>query len=663
MKTERLYFNGQLVQLPKGTTISSNYQIATFENLENRQISFTNTLSIPKTEAFIDILNGYGIEAANSTRPYRINKVTYIRNEVLQFENASAIIKSLSDSFKINIFFQNNSLFEAIEGRNISDLDFTNLNHRLNISNYNELLADGVLSYPLANYGAQADQEIIFEYQIPAIKTSFLWNKIFADNGFSYIYKGRGNKDDFNPFKSEEWNDARITLDNGIESDKTEDDEEIQPENEPSIIGKQQFEIDFFEYRNGLPYEFVKGFRFDIQRFDSNIFTGPQNDTTFFFPQTENYYMFDFGGSIVASNIQEAKIEIVKNGILLAEVGEISNGVSQFNYNQRFYLTSDDLVLFRIKFINEETSPNLSLNYDVSLTVTVDNRFKNVNLNEYFKSISQKDFIKNLANKFGLIFVQKGNVYEFISCKELLTPYANYNNFNAIKPINFVFEDWSSKFHRLVEQKTILSNQWNRRNDLVYNYENENETFADSQIQIEDQTLQSEGVIIKSLFTAPRNSALFIGSNRLKRIALYEVEEEGIKPKKQKPYFITTKKINGSFKYKQIGGLVKNYNGPYQIASFDKISFTALKNNWLQSFENILNRTEKIKVELSIDEIDVKKLDWFKLKYIKQLGGLYYLSKINNFTNNETTECELIKVRPQEQIGEFNDDFNDDFNN
>jgi len=168
MKTERLYFNGQLVELPNGVQISTNYQIATFKNLEDFQISFTNTITIPSTEKFINILRGYGIEGAQTTAPYRINRVTYYRNGVLQFENASAIITSYDQSFKINIYFQNNALFEIIDGLKISDLQLSQFNHQLNLSKYNELLVDGVLSYPLANYGVQEDEEILFEYQVPA---------------------------------------------------------------------------------------------------------------------------------------------------------------------------------------------------------------------------------------------------------------------------------------------------------------------------------------------------------------------------------------------------------------------------------------------------------------------------------------------------------------
>jgi len=654
MKTERLYFNGQLVELPNGVQISTNYQIATFKNLEDFQISFTNTITIPSTEKFINILRGYGIEGAQTTAPYRINRVTYYRNGVLQFENASAIITSYDQSFKINIYFQNNALFEIIDGLKISDLQLSQFNHQLNLSKYNELLVDGVLSYPLANYGVQEDEEILFEYQVPAIKTSYLWNKIFADNGFSYVYKGRGNRPDFNPFLSEEWNDARLTFDQGIQPNTEEELEEI----DFSVSGRAQNQFDFVQ--SDIPFEVFFGLGFDTQRNDSNMYVNGLNGASVFAVNEENYYKIQLGGDVIAADIQECRLEVLKNGIFFTEIATIEQGVNQFSFDERLFLTDGDELLFQFRCTNQESNQTIDLNCDINIEITVDNQFRNINLSEYFNKIGQKEFIKNLANKFGLVFRQVGTVYEFISFKELLTPFANYQSFDALKPVNFVFDDWSDKFNNLVKQETKLSKNWKKRNSLQYKYINENDNFADSEILIDDQTLENEGTILNSLFFAPRNSNISLPKGRLKRIPLYEVEEEGPKVSKPGAFFITTKKVEGTFKYKQVGANPRTYNGQFQIANFKGLSFVELKNKWIQ-LQSILTRTEKIEAELKLNELDIQSLNWFKLKYIKQLGGLYYLNKINNFTNNETTVCELTKVRPFEQIGEFNDDFNDDF--
>ena len=654
MKTERLYFNGQLVELPNGVQISTNYQIATFKNLEDFQISFTNTITIPSSEKFINILRGYGIEGVQTTAPYRINRVTYYRNGVLQFENASAIITSYDQSFKINIYFQNNALFEIIDGLKISDLQLSQFNHQLNLSKYNELLVDGVLSYPLANYGVQEDEEILFEYQVPAIKTSYLWNKIFADNGFSYVYKGRGNRPDFNPFLSEEWNDARLTFDQGIQPNTEKELEEI----DFSVSGRAQNQFDFVQ--SDIPFEVFFGLGFDTQRNDSNMYVNGLNGASVFAVNEENYYKIQLGGDVIAADIQECRLEVLKNGIFFTEIATIEQGVNQFSFDERLFLTDGDELLFQFRCTNQESNQTIDLNCDINIEITVDNQFRNINLSEYFNKIGQKEFIKNLANKFGLVFRQVGTVYEFISFKELLTPFANYQSFDALKPVNFVFDDWSDKFNNLVKQETKLSKNWKKRNSLQYKYINKNDNFADSEILIDDQTLENEGTILNSLFFAPRNSNISLPKGRLKRIPLYEVEEEGPKVSKPGAFFITTKKVEGTFKYKQVGANPRTYNGQFQIANFKGLSFVELKNKWIQ-LQSILTRTEKIEAELKLNELDIQSLNWFKLKYIKQLGGLYYLNKINNFTNNETTVCELTKVRPFEQIGEFNDDFNDDF--
>lgn len=665
MKTDRLYFNEQEVDYNRELNISANYQINTFENLDSFQASYTNSISLPKTERNIQIFRGLGIEGNDSNVAYRVNRVSYVRNGFLQFENASAIVREITDAFRINLYFQNNSLFETIEGQNLSDLQLSQFNHELDLTGYIERLPDGVVTYPVANYGAQTDSDVVFEYQSPAIKVSYLWNRIFNEAGFSYVYKGRGNRNDFNPFESDEFKNARITLEKGIEETKDAETENVI---EASRSNNEAFENFFIIIAQGTPYEQIV---WDLP-FTINRFVGFQNNTVQSDKATllnsgnvgiqeSGYFLINISGEVLGNFLQKLDLRIRRNGLIIAEVESISEGVNEIGFSERFYFEENDIVDFQFEAENEENNEPLGYSYQLNLNMALDNQFRSVNFSEQFQNISQTDFIKSIANKFGLIFVQKGNLYEFISIKELLTPFARYSDLNQFSPKNFTTEDWSGKFHNEIKTKTKLSNQWGQRSWLKYQYSNPLDTFADSFFDVNDQTLKTETTVLRSVFNAPETSRIRVVNSNLRRIPLYEIEEEGVKPLRSRPFIINTNKRVGSFRYKQIGGAPNTYTGEFEIATFRGLSYNELKNKWLEPLQNVLDNTEVKEVEVSLSEKDIAELNWFTLKYIKQLNGLFYLSRIINFTNEETTRVELVKVNPIEQLGAFNDDFNEDF--
>lgn len=662
MKTDKLYFNEQEVQYNGGLNISANYQINTFENLDSFQTSYTNSISLPKTERNIQIFRGLGIEGNDSNVAYRVNRVSYVRNGFLQFENASAIVREISDSFRVNLYFQNNSLFETIEGKSVNELQLFQFNTPLNLTNFiNNVSSNQVVAFPLANYGAQTDSTIVFEFQIPAIKVSYIWNRIFNEAGFSYVYKGRGGRDDFNPFKSDEFKNARITFEKGIE-----ETEVSEPEQTISATGIDT--PDFSEFETIVPViGTVFNFPFSVNRnvlFENNTINSSAttllNSGAVGINQS-NYYRINLGGEVFASFLQKLTLVIRRNSLIIAEVEEISEGINPIGFDERFYFEEGDLIDFVLEAENENSDEPLEYSYSLNLNMAIDNQFKILNFSEQFQSISQTDFIKSIANKFGLIFVQKGNLYEFISLKELLTPYARYSDLNQFAPKNFTTEDWSGKFHKELKTKTKLSNQWGQRSWLKYQYNNPLDTFADSFFTVGDQTLKTESTVLRSIFNAPETSRIRVANSTLRRIPLYEIEEEGVKPLKSRPFLINTRKVNGNFDYKQIGGTPNTYTGQFHIATFKGLSYNELRNKWLRPLENVLDNTEVKEIEVSLSEKDISEINWFTLKYIKQLNGLFYLSKIINFTNAETTRVELIKVKPVEQLGAFNDDFNEDF--
>ena len=652
MQGDILYINEVQADIT-GVDISQNLQVNDLFEVSGRQSSYTDTATLPKTEKNIALFNGLGIPTNVSNTPYRLQKVTYLRKGIEMFSNANGIVRTTAEGFKVNFYFNNNALFDIIESKNLSDLSISEFNHDLTREEYTARLTGDNFYYPLANYGGQTDSEIIFDYQTPVIKTKFLWNKIFSEAGFTYRYKGRGGRNDYNPFLTDVWNDSVITLDKGFNPE----DQSVPPED--VYIGNRT------EAENQtnvvLPFELIRNIRFNSTESDLNrIIPQTLSGRTSFVVQESGYYRIDINGDFLGNQIQEASLRLISSDGVLEDIQEFDEGTNELAFEERFYFREGQVFYFQLLFTNEETPGNLQYSFDFNLDIKLDNQDIRVNLSQYLNKISQKNFIKDVANYFGLLFVNKGDLYEFISYQELFNIFAKYSNFNSLKPKNFVFEDWTDKFSELIEESYNIGD-YGRKNFFRYQYDNENSNFADAVLEIDNETLQGEKTLVQRIFKAPDNSRIRVDNRQLLRMNLYEIDEEQVKPKSSTPYILTPQKVNGSFQYKKVGGQAFTYTGDYYVAKFQNLSWQNSTTRFNSGLINILNRQNIIKARIALDEYDVQNIDFFKLKYIDQLGAMYYLNKISNFKNQETTTVELIKVLPLEQQGAFSDDFSDDF--
>lgn len=656
--TDRLFINNLELDINSVNRISENYQVNDLLDFNSRKTSYTNTFSIPKTSKNIDTLDGLGLIGNTSDVPYNLNKLTYFRKGIQVFSNAKAILKESDNYFKINAYFGNISLFDFLSNKTLSSLDLSSLDFNVTINNYLERLNTKNLIYPIVDTGIQADEIMVIDYAVPCVNISYIWDKIFAESKFTYSYAGRGGKDDYNVFLSDLWKNTYISLDAGFDTNITK--------SEPvhNFIGRANRIYEFFS--NIIFYNILV---FNEQNFlvNDNIFSKNQNmgrirgSGTVFYFKANNYYKVNLRGTIVATRTEKLEIQVFINNLVVDSI-DIKQGTNQFLYEKRFYLKENDSIYFEYKGEHNNRDLSIVFGADANLNIYQDNQNVSVNLSNYFKNIKQIDFIKDLVVFFGLTYKTTGNNYDFISYRELLNPFASYSNFNPVSPTNYIADDWSDKFHALISEEYSIEN-YSQENLLTYLYDNEEDTFANGILDIQDETLPFNGELAKRIYKASQLSTVNINTDLLRKFNLYEVSENKVKEKKTAPYIFYAEDRNGSFDYKIMGGETRTYSGNYKIATFKDLSWTNQYNNQLSVLQNVLSKPLFVKALFSLNELDIKELDFFKLKYIKQLGGYFYLNKISNFTNNETTQCELLRVYGQPQLGEFSDDFSDDFKN
>ena len=93
-------------------------------------------------------------------------------------------------------------------------------------------------------------------------------------------------------------------------------------------------------------------------------------------------------------------------------------------------------------------------------------------------------------------------------------------------------------------------------------------------------------------------------------------------------------------------------NGSYEDIDDPELPFLSLNNvslqyyaiNYFPAFIRLLEKPKKRVDYFLLDAVDIYQLDFFKLKYIKQLGQYYYLNKVRSFQEGKVTACELIQV-------------------
>lgn len=665
-----IFINGEKADISADTQIAETKQVNDFFSLDDRQTSLTNTFLLPFTERNKAIFKGHGIVGVTSLSAYRLHNIDIYRFGIPTLTGGIGYLKATDDFYNLYVYSDNIDLFDAIGDKKISDLNLQNYNHSLNADTFlNSFNNTAGYIYALADFGKTSDIHIEWNYQIPSIYIKTLWNKIFSEAGFNYKYKGRIEGDNpYNPFLTDEWKEMAITLDAGLSNDTGN---EIIKKVDLTAIDNSTFEseyIDFYGRRfyitklEGYVTEYIIfNKNEDVDSLSSYV---ASNNRTKIRIKESGYYRLELSGLLYNTITDGLSLYVEKDGsILYTAVEEQSDEEINFGLTERLYLEEGEEIFVKIVSLAKEEQSIYG--YEINFQLYKDNTQIAVNLSSYFTSIGQKDFVKDIMWHFGLISRRNGDTYELISIEELLNPQAKYPQ--KIQ-WSFYYDDWSSKFNKVLKRDTKIGS-YAQKNKFTYKYENSNNSFANSIITIDDTTLDNEKTIIQRIYRAPDTSAISINGLLLKKCVLFEKEydDDGqlkqVKAVKAVPYLVRIKKQQTSISYKETGATeASSYTGTIPFVTFDEIDWNSILPKRYASFSAMVNLGQKIDAELYLNVMDINKLDFFKLKYIKQEYGLFYLNKVPGYIGNDLVKCELIRVRSQANLGEFSDDFNNDFN-
>lgn len=582
--------------------IAQTYQVADIGDISKTKGNFTNKIKIPNTPDNVRRLKYLGVVGNQSRKPYEKLPAKLLVEGFELMPNGFAAVQS--DAFDVQIYDGNMTLAEKLKGKTMKGLNYQPLNHILNISTFLASLQNtGGYIHAGADYG-RWDDSFSVEYNPGALFIYTLWDMVFSESGMTYsgaIFA----KDKFKGLVTTPERGHTITGNTSSivlgTAGITPISKTIQGINAPQIVSE------YFKFTAGAnkiastPDELIFEFA-GICRINYN---GAAS-----FVMDEGFV------------IEEPKVKIVFKGL------ELYFDVDDFGSIDLYVKPGDTLELKVIGKVTERNQFTINADADLTFLEITANEFVDYSL--IMPEVPQVDFVKDIMQRFGLICRPTETGFEFIEIEELFKNKSTAN-------------DWSGKFIDRSEDYTVQG--YAARNRFAYDYQEQGQTFGDGIMTVQNEHLEDESTLITSIFRASGVSRNAYGMD-VYGIPLWEAKERAgvityeAKQDKMRLFELTELRM---VRVKPEGTL----NGIEVLSpllTFAGCHYQIFVNDYYQMLNVVLNNYIKVNGTFALDFMDIYQLDFFRLKYIEQLGGYFFLNKVSAFVSGQDTKCELIKV-------------------
>lgn len=592
--SEKLYLNNVLIQLPDNS-IKLSFQTNDLADLKDRQAHYTNNIKIPFSPTNIKTMDFLGVTGSGSETPYIYVVAKYVVDGLEIIVKGTGKLKKSSGFYSLVIYSGNNSLLDLLGETELQTLDFSSYDHNLsNTSMISSFSNTSGYIYCLGKYweGTTAG-EFATNVTTPSFYVHTLWDMIFADIG-------KTTSGSF--LSTSEFKSRVISMSKGYDRD----------------------------LNNAFTVSYTATHTPTLDNITDD--TGTSASTNEYLIDTftsteEKPYLIIFSGSIEVIDGENVKMIIKLGGV---EVDSIDLESGDIFISKHMELNNGEIVNVYIKSTSTlSTATNYfnNINPDFITQIQKSFSFVSVKIGDIIGSTSRKEFVKDIMQRFGLMFRQVGDDYEFIRIKDLLTDKTGA-------------EDWSDKFSQV--QEIDYTPKYGQINYLKYQYDDTDtsQTFADGEIILDNYNLPQSKTMLTSIYKA---SNLEGSTNILKH---WTGEAEGVKNNDDGlrifKLIYSTDSVKYKFNHDAISTL--NYTGTHPILTFSPLYYQSEINNYYLEFQSMFNRYKSYTLMMKLSLIDVLNVDFHKLKYIKQLGQFFYLNKISNFTNKKETKVQLIQI-------------------
>ena len=637
----QIQYLGRFLDIKETEKVTYTIQVQDLADVSSVASSVTTSFKLPKTKNNYEALKSLSLPSDTSNLPYLKNVCKlYNFGTTLIDEGWLKINNSDEESFNVNIENGIIDFFKAIEGKTIgNDLDLTDTNHNKDLITVINSFERNDYTYIIADYNGLNTylkggvNYINVDYLVPSLNSKYIWDKIF--NSIGYTYSG-------SIFNSELITNLWVTY---PKAPPTKSDDEQLPDPVLRLSTNKTGNIEFVE---DLNYDIIE---FDLENVSTNDNDFLNNKLIVKHTGTYNlksvidgyadYIIEDNWGNISGSQKQYFGSALRINGV-----------IKLFSSNDTLNLKQGDIVEFLCTWYG------LSGSYIVRIREIVFNSYdfklyqisqQVVDFGSEFLDVSLSEFIKEIMMRFALTpFIDVENKHiKFLTLSERI-------NTNNVK-------DWTDKFIKRTDENYIYKD-YAQRNWLKHKYNDENATFNNGFLSVNNQTLQPQKDLYSSKFYSFNNEITsFYDSdftNNSFPIWNREIKEtiNNDTTPPTKTYDVNYKGLSNRFYFIRRNILPKTINIGSQLLRIEEtannvaivdtknLSYSDAVNNY-KDFVKVLNDTRIHEIELFLNINDLLDLDLESLYYFSQENQYYILNRITIDLTNNINKGEFIRVK------------------
>jgi len=644
MNEERLYVNGEQVDLKNSSPLAYTMQVNDIGDIANRQSSFSRTIELPLTPINKRIFEFLGVAGNNSILPYnRLEIDYYLGNDCIIYKGWGVVTETDIKGYKLHIYDGVINLFKAIENRSLAELDLSDINHDKNLTTVTNTWVNELdYKYIIADYNGKAKYDgtkYNIDYLVPSAKVSYIFNQIFefADS----TYEGE-------IFSNVDFQNIYMTYPKGVLTVLEGDEDPIMTGTTFNFLG---------DYGSSPNRRFIKftGSPTIISgstTVQSNQIHVDVNESGTYRIRVKGKLKYSASNSNMNLN---ARLGIAYNVDPTTNPDTVGMGTNNwFHYFQAYgtYFDNDKVIALNAgdsfclmvnagnSIVNDE---GCELIFEVTKLKT-----NEINFNDALAEFKMTDFLKEICWRYSLtIFKDKySNNYKFLTLNERI------NNAERV--------NWSNKYQSLKNEKYIYGD-YSQKNIFHHKYNDSASSYFDGVINIYNKNLQDEKNVIESKLYAPekfKNTTDFQFESNIYKLWDKEINEnEGVqeivyKPLDKRFYFL--KAENHTFSPAVTVGseeLIQSTSiTTAPIETFDQVKYSYVVDNYYKLIGNVISQAKVLTATFNLTSLDISNFDFAKLYYIEQLGGYFFVNKINNWQANKLTEVEIIKLENDIQI-------------
>lgn len=640
--TYEIYINDSLIEISTPKTIGLTFQVASIFDPESRSGNLTNSFIAPFTLVNNIVLGNLLNINSDSNLPYQRNTAKIVQNGIEIVPNGFALIDEASNGYKIAIYSGNVSFFDLIKDLNVSDLDWTDLNHvyattaiKNSFNNVDKYI------YPIIEWGKNINL-LNTSNSIDAISLiPCLFLKTIFDRVFTYInYTVKGtfiltseyprlitniNKWGFSQSEVESFRGYADTITPVSSSFTVTAGSGTISQN--ISITYTNFTIADFTTINYTPSDWVFG------------------DLSF-------YYHYEFIRP--ATGVLVTLVgKIYKDGVLVASNTFSTSG---FPSGAVQFVGTKNIIFSNIFF-------DPSSVYSVELTLNGQRTGSDYNISyQLFASNFTIDpkgsipigatipFTSLLNTNVGNIFKDISNMYNLITqtnevTREVFISPLNDLTRNIPNAIN-----WSDKID-LSKKITVKYNIGSYAQTNILKYADDEDVFIDTgkgSINVLNENLPKESTLIE-LSAVASDSVVRTNNLETPNVKFQEIQGGSFDKKKQR-YFLLEKQNIPII----LNGVTCSTNIPYcyfsKTGKADSLDFTSLIAANYGTLQGMLNKIKFVSAYFQLKETDVVNIDFTIPVYLDisdgrtVVNGYFYINKISNFKVDSSTLVELIRL-------------------